>query len=752
MKHMLSLEELSLELPVDCSCIAWPDLSQLRVLHLGISGERNWKLRSLLPRLTLDYLYITGKSSLCLADIIAIGEILSPFRCPAHMYVNIENTFCIRRTDTQVAETKKESYPLLIEMIITENKNEDYYGYCIAHSSCHWILTFYSTEESNFNTLATAIRSRPETTAKVVALRGGKFSSVGSVHYDIEYRSLLISAENLNALFTDMKHLLSLEELSLELPVDCSCIAWPDLSRLKVLHLGISGKRNWNFSSLLPQLTLDSLNISGTSLPCLEDFIAVGQLLSPSRCPKNIVVDIDQIFYMTKTQPEMTKNSLSDPANKKNDSSLVVNMVIFDNCIQVYELGCCIAHSHCQWILTLGRIDIETLSVGTCSIPQTMAIVVKLINHAGYRFEHAITQQFNLLSLQSLNTLFTDMKHMLSLEELSLELPVDCSCIAWPDLSRLRVLHLGICEDRNWKLSSLLPHLTLDELIIIGISTLHLEDCISIGEMLSSSMCPKHVHIMINQKFRISKTKPEVRREPSSDHENKVVMEISDNDNQDNLGYCIAHSSCQWVLILNNRNINIKTVVAGASSKLGTSARVVILTSANDINTGYLGLGVSNCFQPLLVSAVTLNTLFTDMKHMLSLEELSLQLPVDCSCIAWPDLSRLRVLHLGISGERNWKLSSLLHGLKLITLKINIYESVLCREDCIALAQLLLPSSCLENVYIEACGEFCITSEIQFKESQSPLLAIGNLNTSQLVIEMTIFDNKIQDYLGYCIA
>ena len=135
-----------------------------------------------------------------------------------------------------------------------------------------------------------------------------------------------------------------------------------------------------------------------------------------------------------------------------------------------------------------------------------------------------------------------------------------------------------------------------------------------------------------------------------------------------------------------------------------------------------------------------------------SMVNVSLQLPVDCSCIAWPDLSRLRVLHLGISGERNWKLSSLLHGLKLITLKINIYESVLCREDCIALAQLLLPSSCLENVYIEACGEFCITSEIQFKESQSPLLAIGNLNTSQLVIEMTIFDNKIQDYLGYCIA
>ena len=45
------------------------------------------------------------------------------------------------------------------------------------------------------------------------------------------------------------------------------------------------------------------------------------------------------------------------------------------------------------------------------------------------------------------------------------------------------------------------------------------------------------------------------------------------------LGYCIAHSQCQWVLTVSDEigEEEVRILVSGASNKQETSARVVVL-------------------------------------------------------------------------------------------------------------------------------------------------------------------------------
>ena len=729
MKHMLSLEELSLQLPVDCSCIAWPDLSRLRVLHLGISGERNWKLSSLLPRLTLDSLEITG-TYLCLDDSITIGELLSPSKCPKNIYIDISNRYSIRK-DTCRAKAiegslvfvKKESNALLVELKLLYIDSEDYLGSCIAHSSCQWILTI-DCKRRSIKALAAAIGSNPETVAKVVVLRAEKHSECfGETSY---LQDFLLSTEDLNALFTGTKHILSLEKLSLQLPVDCSCIAWPDLSRLRVLHLGISGERNWKLSSLLPRLTLDSLEIESSSKLCLEDYICIGQLLSFSRCPKNICISIIH-----------NKNCITKCYHVNNIKLLLEMKICNDECLDF--MSYCIAHSRCQWILTLPStsFDFEALPTGA-SVIETSARVVELKGG-----------NCLLVTAKSLNALFKYMKHMLSLEKLSLQLSVECSCIAWPDLSLLRVLHLGISGKRDWKFRSLLPHLTLDSLKITSMTTtgcvLCVEDSIAVGEFLSSSRCLKRLDIQINYKYNVSVRKKLAKTQDyllGKGNKSKNVsllgeVVISGDINQENLGYLVAHSSCHWIFSVEyvSADMLFNIFAVEASLRPETRAQVVGLRG------GYFRS------KHLVASTEILNALFKETKHMLSLEELSLQLPVDCSCIAWPDLSRLRVLHLGISGERNWKLSSLLPHLTLDTLTLTAIassERVLCLEDCIAIGEILSPCTCPKVLCVAIKGKCKITS-LQLQESTS-------IDTNSQSVEMVLFDNENQDYLGYCIA
>ena len=768
MKHMLSLEELSLQLPVDCSCIAWPDLSRLRVLHLGISGERKWKLSSLLPHLTLDTLKIeaTYKSVLCLEDCIAIGELLSPPKCPNNVYIKVPDSYCVRTNikEGNVPFNKKPSSSPLIEMVVYNCLS----GYnIIAYSNSQWILTFDNGFQGKVNSdnIITEATSRMNTSARIMGLRSGSYYYENE-DYEFYLRPLSISANSLNGLFKDMKHILSLEELSLELPVDCSCIAWPDLSRLRVLHLGIGGERNWKLSSLLSRLKLDTLKITCTpskSGLCQEDFVALGQFLSLSTYPSNVHIEVSGEFnkFSTTSHVQVIKQSLNKNLNV---SQFIVEMRIFDDQFQDY-LGYFIAHSNYHWIVTFdneNKIDFQTLAAGASSRLDTSARVVCLRGgeHVKEYKEQTFVCQPLSISAEKLNILFTDMKHVLSLEELSLELPVDCSCIAWPDLSRLRVLHLGISSgERNSKLSSLLPHLTLDSLKVTG-TYLCLDDSITIGELLSPSKCPKNIYIDIKKRYYITNN---ISCGPKAIGKSLVFAKKESNallvevkllyiDSEDYLGSCIAHSSCHWILTIDCKRRNIKTFHA-VRFKPETVAKVVGLRGGK--YSEYFEERKCNEYfvehhyylQNLSLSSEGLNGLFKDMRHMLNLEELSLELPVDCSCIAWPDLSRLRVLHLGISGERNWKLSSLLPHLKLDTLTVTSIvssECVLCLDDCIAIGEILSPSSCPKDLCVAINDKYKITS-LQLQESTS-------IDTNSQSVEMVLFDNENQDYLGYCIA
>ena len=221
------------------------------------------------------------------------------------------------------------------------------------------MLTFNNRTRNNFKTVTDAACKSYNIKAslRVVVLRGGVDGKYFNSKQKIVHQPLSISTEDLNALFTDMKHMLSLEELSLELPINCSCIAWPDLSRLRVLHLGISGERNWKLSSLLPRLTLNSLKITSTSILYLEDCIAIGELLSPSRCPKNVIIEIDQKFCITKIQPAVKEKPPSD----QNSSSALVEIEIFDDQNKDY-MGYCITHSYYQWMLTVTNKTAESSS------------------------------------------------------------------------------------------------------------------------------------------------------------------------------------------------------------------------------------------------------------------------------------------------------------------------------------------------------------------------------------------------------
>ena len=140
--------------------------------------------------------------------------------------------------------------------------------------------------------LVAGARTRQETSGRVVGLR---------VRWDEGcFHTLLISAEGLNMLFTEWKGVLHLHELALPLPVECNSIPWPDLSGLRVLRLGITGRirgrKNWRLDTLLPHLSLESLTITpygvDDSLVC-EDCVAIGNHIASTKYLKELSLDDD---------------------------------------------------------------------------------------------------------------------------------------------------------------------------------------------------------------------------------------------------------------------------------------------------------------------------------------------------------------------------------------------------------------------------------------------------------------------------
>ena len=165
------------------------------------------------------------------------------------------------------------------------------------------------------------------------------------------------------------------------------------------------------------------------------------------------------------------------------------------------------------------------------------------------------------------------------------------------------------------------------------------------------------------------------------------------------LGYCIVHSSSQWILsffslpFLIKREEEMRMLVEGASTKQEPTARVVGL--AGSLNPDIFRAQGSYESVHFEVSADGLDIFFSGMKHILCLKELWLSLPTDCSSISWPDLSQLQELHLkcfsrpdvdlsqlrelhfGCNKTHSWNLDTLLSNLSLETLKITSERDML---------------------------------------------------------------------------
>ena len=165
------------------------------------------------------------------------------------------------------------------------------------------------------------------------------------------------------------------------------------------------------------------------------------------------------------------------------------------------------------------------------------------------------------------------------------------------------------------------------------------------------------------------------------------------------LGYCIAHSQCQWMLRLSKMNEEmVSMLVTGVNTSPECTGRVVGLRG------------------DILTTADCLNMLFSRLKTKLCL--LSMYLPGPCDSITWPDLSELRVLELFIADNEptNWRLDTLLSKLSLESLTITRYRyeyGILDYEDCVAITHHLKTTSTLKHINI---------SEINFPNVSGILL------------------------------
>ena len=155
------------------------------------------------------------------------------------------------------------------------------------------------------------------------------------------------------------------------------------------------------------------------------------------------------------------------------------------------------------------------------------------------------------------------------------------------------------------------------------------------------------------------------------------------------LGYCIAHSECQWVLDLAcvetlDREM-IEILVSGANLRSDTCGRVV----------GFIGMDEED---ETSLKTENIAELFLQLKNILNLHELSLPLSVPCSDFPWPDLSSLRILTLNIQITGELSLHTLLPPLKL--------ESFIMQWQCLS----LFSAFNLQSNDCEAVGSYIRTS------------------------------------------
>ena len=205
---------------------------------------------------------------------------------------------------------------------------------------------------------------------------------------------------------------------------------------------------------------------------------------------------IDAVNWMFEAQSEDVIKSL---LASKTKSVSISNKTMLP--LDYYSLGYCIAHSQCQWLLSLdrevGEEEVKMFVAGANTREEASGSVVGL--RGRWDDDEEMDEKwddFYSMLAEGLNMLFTQWKSVLHLHELHLYLPVPCDGITWPDLSELQVLHLVIREKENWRLDSLLPCLLLESLTIIPCNDkgyLLFEDCDAIGLYMKSTTCLKNL-------------------------------------------------------------------------------------------------------------------------------------------------------------------------------------------------------------------------------------------------------------------
>ena len=159
--------------------------------------------------------------------------------------------------ESQRKDLIKEAFPndAIVEYFCDEYLNFHALGYCIVHSQCQWVLSIdRAIENEDAKILLHEINLNNACGGVIVGLRGS-------------YGGLEISLDGLNILFEAAN--ISLQELQVELPADCSQIFWPDLSRLHTLTLEITPSTcSWKFGCVLHHsISLKTLEI----IPFVED-------------------------------------------------------------------------------------------------------------------------------------------------------------------------------------------------------------------------------------------------------------------------------------------------------------------------------------------------------------------------------------------------------------------------------------------------------------------------------------------------
>ena len=177
--------------------------------------------------------------------------------------------------------------------------------------------------------------------------------------------------------------------------------------------------------------------------------------------PHDLTLDSDQIQWMFEAQNDDLITQILGQ-NKTVCFSSISTMFPMD----YYSLGYCIGHSQCQWVLSWrGKIDVEEIKM----------LLAGKTGNRGRVVELGRNDSTLKISAEALNLFFTELKSILNLHQLHLELPVPCDQITWPDLSALQELTLEVNQITNWRLDSLLSNLSL-RLLTINFGVFHLGD------------------------------------------------------------------------------------------------------------------------------------------------------------------------------------------------------------------------------------------------------------------------------------